>query len=193
MPALSSEKRKISLSINLLPEGGLEKTAGGKFIKWALSVGRYIVVFTEFIVILAFLSRFKFDREVTDIYESVEQKKAIVASATGLEKDIRNLADRLEKINKVSQDQKPYSSLIAFLSETIPEEVTINNLTITGNTIFLSCQSQTPKGIGSLIYQLKSSPKLTEISLGTVNRKSDQPIKFTVTAILTKEALKNEN
>ena len=54
--------------IELLPKEEWEKTSFGKFIKWTLNVGRYIVIATELIVILAFVSRFKLDRDLTDLY-----------------------------------------------------------------------------------------------------------------------------
>lgn len=186
-------KQRTNLDINLLPEGEFEKTTFGKLIKWALSIGRYIIVFTEFIVILAFLSRFKFDRDITDIYELVDQRKTVVASAVGLEKNIRDLNNRLETINQINKNQKPYASLIAYFSGIIPEEVIIDNLYFTNDILSFSCQSQTPKGIGNLIYQLKNSPKLTNVSLGEVNQKAGQMIEFKVLATLTSDALKNEN
>jgi hypothetical protein len=60
--------------INLLPKEEFEKKPLGKFLVWALSIGRYIVIFTELIVILAFLSRFKLDRDLADLNQSVREK-----------------------------------------------------------------------------------------------------------------------
>ena len=40
--------------INLLPKDKWEVGVIGKLLKWALNIGRYIVVFTELIVISAF-------------------------------------------------------------------------------------------------------------------------------------------
>lgn len=185
------QKPKKPLNINLLPEDDFEKTSFGRFIKWALSVGRYIVVFTELIVILAFLSRFKLDRDLTDIHESIEQKKAIIASAQELEREIRGLQDNLMKINEVTKKQNPYSSFITSFARIVPDEVTIENLTLEKDRLSLSCTSLTPEGIGLFIYQLKQSPKFSNISIEDITRKISEPVKFNLTAHLTDQAFKD--
>jgi hypothetical protein len=64
--------------INLLPREEFEKKPIGKFLTWALSIGRYIIIFTELIVILAFLSRFKLDRDLSDLNQSIREKQAVI-------------------------------------------------------------------------------------------------------------------
>jgi len=185
------QKSKKTLNINLLLEDEFGKTSFGKFIKWALSTGRYIVVFTELIVILAFLSRFKLDRDLTDLHELIEQKNAIVASAYELEKEIRSFQDGLLKINEVSQKQTSYSSFITSFAEIIPDEVTIESFSLEKNRLSLSCTSLTPQGIGLFIYQLKQSPKFSSISIENINRKISEPVKFNLTVNLTDKAFKD--
>lgn len=186
MPA--QDKSRKTLNINLLPQDTFEKTTLGKFVKWALSVGRYIVVFTELIVILAFLSRFKLDRDLTDIHESIEQKKAIVNSAALLEKQIRNLQDYLKKVAETEKKQRPYSSFMTSFTQIIPQEVTIENFSLKENLLSLSCLSQTTRGIGSFIYQLKNSPKYSQVTVDNISRETNSPIEFNLTLVLTEKA-----
>lgn len=70
----------INPQLNLLPSDRFEYSKLGRFLKWALSAGRYLVVFTELIVIVAFISRFWFDRQLTDLREQRIQKSALVDS-----------------------------------------------------------------------------------------------------------------
>ena len=77
--------------IELLPQEGWEKGTLGKLLKWALTAGRYIVIVTELAVIMAFLSRFKFDRELTDLHEEIKQKQAVIQSAQSFETEFRFL------------------------------------------------------------------------------------------------------
>jgi hypothetical protein len=60
-------RKKLDINVNLLPQDPFFETVFGRFLKWALSIGRYIVIFTELIVILSFASRFTLDRMVTDL------------------------------------------------------------------------------------------------------------------------------
>ncbi len=82
-------------TIELLPQENWEKGTFGRLLKWALTVGRYIVIITELIVILAFLSRFKFDRDLTDLNEKVKQQQAIVQSSAQFEQKFRFLQKQL--------------------------------------------------------------------------------------------------
>lgn len=70
----------INPKLNFLPSDRFEYSKLGRFLKWALSAGRYLVVFTELIVIVAFISRFWFDRQLTDLREQRVQKSALVDS-----------------------------------------------------------------------------------------------------------------
>ena len=44
--------------INLLPQKGFEATTAGRILAWILSTFRIIVIITELLVMVAFLSRF---------------------------------------------------------------------------------------------------------------------------------------
>ena len=59
--------------INLLPREEFEQKTVGRFLIWALTVGRWIVIVTELIVITAFLSRFKLDRDLANLYEKIRE------------------------------------------------------------------------------------------------------------------------
>ena len=76
--------------INLLPKEKWETGTAGKLLKWALSIGRYIVVFTELVVISAFLYRFSLDRKLMDINEQVNQQKKIIVTYGDLETNFRD-------------------------------------------------------------------------------------------------------
>ena len=60
--------------INLLGSQDLEHTPWGRIVAWATTYGRYIMITTEIIVLLAFISRFSLDRKNTDLTEEVTQK-----------------------------------------------------------------------------------------------------------------------
>jgi len=59
--------RSSLFKVNLLPKDNFEFSLVGKFLRWALTAGRVMVVLTEFVVILAFGSRFWLDKEMNDL------------------------------------------------------------------------------------------------------------------------------
>ena len=65
--------RKKSSRINLLPQEEFAASTLGRILAWILSTFRILVIMTELIVILAFLSRFWLDARTTDLNEEIKQ------------------------------------------------------------------------------------------------------------------------
>ena len=84
MAALKQKSKKEE--INLLPQKGFASTTAGRILAWILSTFRIIVIVTEIIVMVAFLSRFWLDAQNTDLDEEITQKQALIAASLGFEK-----------------------------------------------------------------------------------------------------------
>ena len=170
--------------INLLPKEEFEKKPLGKFLIWALNVGRWIVIVTELIVILAFLSRFKLDRDIADLYESIRTKQAIIAASASFEKDFRFFQNRLATIDQLTRDQFKTGEIIAAVAAATPPEVALDTLSVEKQELKLSGLALSETGLKVLINALSSSPLFSEIELGNVGRKleTDAAIKFNLTA-----------
>ena len=74
------KKQPAAITINLVPKDPFFATIPGRVLKWALSAGRYIVIFTELVVIISFATRFTLDRQVTDLNDTITSKEAIINS-----------------------------------------------------------------------------------------------------------------
>ena len=66
----------IKPSINLFKDKN--KNFFDLFIKWALSIGRVVVIATEAIALSAFLYRFSLDQQLIDLNDKIVQKQALV-------------------------------------------------------------------------------------------------------------------
>lgn len=165
------------IQINLIPSSSdFSKTSSGKIFIWALTVGRYIVVFTELIVIMAFIARFTLDRQLTDLHDSINQKKAIIDSAATLEADFRNLQKRLVQIETIEKSQVAYDNLLMDLARNIPVDVAVSNLTLDPGTFKFSGQALSEAGLATLTYQLRNSPKYSNIDITDVRKVKDSPL-----------------
>lgn len=122
MPA----KREISL----LPEGENVNSFSARLTLWLTTVGRFVIVFTELIVIGAFISRFWLDRQNSDLSESIRQQKAIIESTSQFEKDYNLLQRRLSVIKSFYKDQPKYSDKIASLAVGTPPDILYRNLSL---------------------------------------------------------------
>lgn len=168
--------------ISLLPteeEGRL-----GRFLKWALTFGRWIVIVTELIVILCFLSRFKLDRDLTDLGEKIKQQQAIIASFGDLEANFRNLQERLKTIDKLGEEQLLVGSLLNDLGKTVPLDVSLSDLTVKEKKLAISGLALSEAGFGSFIKSLSES-RFEKIALEEVSKGKTGGIEFKLTVDLS--------
>jgi len=155
--------------IEFLPQEEWEKTSFGKFIKWLLTIGRYIVIFTELIVILAFLSRFKLDRDLTDLYEEIKQKQAIIQSSADFESDFRFLQKQLSTIEGLRKEQLKTNQLLEEISELTPIDISFSDLTISGDQASFTANALSEAGLATFINNLKQSPRFNDLTIDNLN------------------------
>jgi len=169
----AQKERRLTLDINLLPGKNFEKSSIGKFLKWALSVGRYIVIFTELIVILAFLARFKLDRDIADLHDEIEQKKIIVESARGLEDDYKKLQFKIGEAKKIIDSQEDYREILNKVGVMTPVDAVVETFTMNNNSFTLKAQVFSDAGLATFISEFKNSPYFSEVNLGTITKGED--------------------
>jgi Tfp pilus assembly protein PilN len=177
---------KPTIAINLLTQDEFSQSAFGKVMLWALSIGRYVVVFTELIVILSFLSRFKLDRDLTDLNEAISRQKAIILSYGNLENDFLYAQSQLELVRQAQAAFTP-NQILDMLSQTTPPDVKLNQLQLTNTGIHLSATALSPQGFVRFITNLLQHEYVNHVSLGGVSSKDQgMTISFEVIADLEK-------
>jgi Tfp pilus assembly protein PilN len=165
-------------TIELLPQEEWEKRSFGKILKWILTVGRHIVIITELVVILAFLARFKLDRDLTDLNEEIKQKQAIITSASTFEKNYRFLQKRLSTIGGLRKNQLETDKILAEIASLLPFDVTLSDFTVTGQQMALSATALSDSGLATFISNLKSSNRFTNLTISQLTSEETQEIKF---------------
>lgn len=178
-----------TIAVNLLDQDEFAQTAVGKVMLWALSIGRYIVVFTELIVILSFLSRFKLDRDLTDLNEAIARQKAIILSYGTLETDFRHAQDQLAIIRQDENVVLP-AEVVALLSRTLPTDIRLDSVAVSGQQLQLSAISLSPQSLVRFIGNLHQSGYVSTVSISDVNSQ-DQGL--TIPFKLTSQLIKPEN
>ena len=109
---------KNKVNINLIVKK--EASFSNQLLSWALTYGRYIIIITQIIVLTVFFTRFKLDRDHTDLKESVSQKQALIESVASLETEIRRIQKNLADIKQVTANQNIPLNILRFLSEITP-------------------------------------------------------------------------
>ena len=171
--------------INLLPKDTFEQSPTGKFLKWAISVGRWIVVFTDLIVICAFLSRFYFDTKLADLHDEIKQSQAIIEATSDFEESFRQLQERLNLIKVLGKTKFKGEEKSIFITSSLPSDVSLSNFSISPGEISLSGVALTQTGMSTLLNNLISSPKISKINISQLvfgGKEAPGAISFALTA-----------
>ncbi len=175
-------KKFVVPKINLLPKDPFYDTPVGKFSLWAVQIGRYIIVFTEIIVIMSFATRFKLDRDVTNLNSSIVQKKAIVESFGDTEVKSRALQKQIASLQKIL---KGTSAVVAMqrIAQHIPNGIEFSRYSYDSTQLSIEGKASSSNLFASMILALQNqkdvfhSVSIEKILSGQGN---DPSVTFTV-------------
>lgn len=170
-----------SISINLVK--GRNKSFLDKFIKWALTGGRLIVILTESLALFTFLYRFDLDRKLIDSHDRIAQKQAIVKLLKNNEDKYRNLQNRISIASTLSSNNQISDKFQKITKET-PQDIIFNNLVLSENFIRVDAVAQSIISLNNFIKTLKSDKEVSSISLDRIeNKTSNGTISVGITAM----------
>lgn len=176
-------------SVNLLVRDNFEESTLGKTLNWLLSAGRVIVVLVELVVIGAFVSRFWFDRQLTDLNDENELRKVQIEAASAFEQDFRDSQNRLATYKQFDGLKTNSAGIIRDVSAVIPADVVLTNLEFSKEELTLRGLALSERGLAGFVKSLENSPKfekptLSDVSLGS---EGQQILNFSIKTGLKRE------
>lgn len=183
-------KKPVPITINLFPKDPFFKTVFGKGMQWALSVGRYIVIFTELLVILSFVARFTLDRQITDLNKSVEQKKNLILSYGNLETNFRNLQLQIADYQQLAT-QDNIAEVFPKLTKITPHNVFLEEMQIRQGSIRLKGMVFSQSILNTLVNNITLSPDFSNVVIDKIESldKNRQGFAFSLKASIGKQEL----
>ena len=169
--------KKLDIAINLVPQDPFFETVLGRFLKWALSVGRYIVIFTEMIVILSFASRFTLDRMVTDLNSTIHNKERVITSYGDLEKNFRFVQRQVEDYQQFKQESN-LVDIFPILNDSVPDNVIFETLLVRSDAINFTGSALSQNALNVLVNNLQLSPYFTEVSVNKIESRGEKTAGF---------------
>jgi len=160
--------------INLLPKDKWEEGVVGKLLHWALNIGRYVVVFTELIVISAFLFRFGLDRKLTDLNEEMKQKQGVVQSYGDLEEKFKRLQLQLKIVKETKDNTIDVGLILTNISKITPLDTIYSTIDISEEKISLEGQTFSEVGLATLLAKAQTSEIFTGVVLENVSSATDK-------------------
>lgn len=158
-----------TININLLPQEEFASSTGGKALHWLLSTFRYLVITTEMIVIMAFLSRFYFDSRSADLNDEITQKQDFIEAYGEFEKDFRQTQLRLAIFNALSKENNLISPHLDRITSSMPNNLFLTRIEIQpNNSITIEGSSFFEQDIAQFIANLQSNKEFVSVSLGNI-------------------------
>jgi len=176
--------------ISLLPNEENLNSFSARFLKWVTGVGRIVIVFTELIVIGAFLSRFWLDRKNSDLSDTLRQQKAILGSTQEFERDYISLQQRLKFIKNFYKTEPKYVESLNSLIQSIPDGIYFQNISFNTSektsiiTASVESFSYQEDAIIDFIVNLKLNPDISSVNVQKIEKKTKDS-KFYLSITLT--------
>ena len=175
MPRVKRKKQKqtpVVLDVNLMPKDPFFETAIGRSLKWTVSVGRYIVIFTQLVVILSFLTRFSLDRHVTDLNVTINQQKMAIESYEDLEKRFLFVQAQITDVKQLQQEAN-LIEIFPLLNETIPTNVILDSLTIKPEEVTFAGIALSQTAFDILVRNVQLSPYFEDATIGDIESRGE--------------------
>lgn len=152
-------------SINLLPKDSFEFSTAGKALKWVMTAGRVLVVLTEFVVLLAFASRFYFDKKLSDLGEVLTQKETQIAAYADVETEMRKVLAKQQPVETFQSDGLGFSTKVDSLTRILPPGVVLDSLSLSKGSLVIAGKAQSEYGFAQLISGVKKMPGVSSVNM----------------------------
>lgn len=185
---MAASKLPNLFNVNLLINRAEKIKFTTRLLKWALSSGKFIVIFIEIITISAFVYRYKLDADLADIQDQINDKISYINTLKSDEILLRNTQFQINNIIKLKKEKVDLISPLNELTKILPRDVIITNLSFDRNQAYpktsLSITGKTPSNLelSVLIKELQKNPIFSDINLTNVSFET-QTI-FTITGNL---------
>jgi len=167
-------KKTAQIEINLVPKDPFFSTVIGKILKWSLSAGRYIVIFTLLVVIMSFISRFTLDRKVTDLNSSINQKKNIILSYGDISENFRTIQEKISQYKQTEQETNIVDTF-ANKSKIMPEGIILQEFAIRPTSVMISGKTLSQSSFNLLINNMQISPDFSNINVSKIESSTIEP------------------
>lgn len=162
------------ISINLLKKQ--DKKIFDKFIQWALTVGRIVVIATELIALSAFLYRFSLDRKLIDLHEEIKNNQNLVKLLKKDEDKYRNLQNRIAIASRFGERSDKIKQIYQSVLDIIPPELQLGTITLSESSVSIQGQARSVGALATFIRALKENKEISSIAINKLENKTSSGI-----------------
>lgn len=191
---MPSKPPRITLKLDLLKPQGIPEKAYVRVTKWLLSTGRYIIVFVELLVLIAFISRFKFDADLESTKEAINQQIPFIESQKLDEVLIRKTKLQLSVIKDFKLNSSDFPTILKKIADQTPSGITVTNISLERSTgtinIQISGNAKNNNDVNIFILGLKGDDNFSSANISSVELE-ESVLSFTIQASTSVKAQGN--
>lgn len=158
--------KKNKNSINLIDPVYTENDAFAKAYEWMVTIGKYLLIFVEMIVLGVFFSRFFLDKKRIDLNEEVESQIQLLRTEPWVSNNI--LFSRYQKLLKdvktVKNGQQINSSVVSEIVSGIPITLTLKGFTLNESKVSMSFMANSLEEVKIYESALKENERYSDVS-----------------------------
>jgi len=158
----------MTYKINLLSKkdiGLIDKT-----LYFFLNYLRYILVFTQIIVIGVLFYRFRVDQNIIDLKDSLNQKKEIITAVQPLLDEAERVNSQSVGIKKIAAQQDLQLSALNYILSVFPESIVLTTLNINDGIYSLKGTSINPRHLQLFYAKLQADKRFKVVTLSNIRR-----------------------
>jgi len=138
-------------------------------LKWALTIGRLLVIIVEFVAFSTFIFRFSLDRTIIDLHDKINQEQAIVASLADREKVYRNLQERIKVATNSTMQGDNNVKIINDIVGFTPQEISFNSISVANNQVNIDSNVRSISALNGFMDSLKNDKQISSVSINNIN------------------------
>lgn len=158
--------KKNKNSINLIDPVYTENDAFTKAYEWMVTIGKYLLIFVEMIVLGVFFSRFFLDKKRIDLNEEVESQIQLLRTEPWVSNNV--LFSRYQKLLKdvktVKNGQQINSSVVSEIVSGIPITLTLKGFTLNESKVSMSFMASSLEEVKIYESALKENERYSDVS-----------------------------
>jgi len=164
--------------INLISSSSNRVKPVDRVIYFSLNYLRYILVFTQIVVIAVFMYKFRVDQKIIDLNESATEKQEIITVSQPLIKEARAADFTIRQSQTLIDQQDNFSKMDQYLFSNFPKDLFLTKFSYDGGTVSLDGYTQNIQILKGYYQNLKKEAKFKNIVLKEIV-KSDLGFEFT--------------
>ena len=169
-----------SRPINLLPQSAFETSFTGRFLQWAVTSGRYIIILTEAVVIVAFLSRFKLDQDLANLSDTIKGQRTLLERQLPLENQFRFTQSRLNATHDMLGRQVLVRQRFDKLLTSLPTSVKLVSVKFERNQTTVQATTLSEQSVAEFLARVKQDGFWKELEMSDFANTDGAFITFTL-------------